>query len=333
MVDAGQAMEPPPDVPRTTLRQGVWRVVRRTLSNSWDDDLFSQSAQAAFWQTLSLPPLLLALLGSLGFVGRWLGPDTATSVEQTIVAGTRQVFTAEVVDQIIAPTATSILTSGRADIVSVGFVVSLWAGSSAIAALVGSITVAHKQKLVRHPVWQRLFSLLLYLLALVVAVVTLPVIALGPDLLTALLPQAWQAAVTGVIAAFYYPVVGVVLVLLLATLYYLALPHALPWHRLLPGAVLAGVVFVTAATGLRIYLTVITSTGYTYGALATPIAFLLFCYLLGISIIAGAELNNAVDEVWPARPTRRQRRSKRLLAMSRLGSRLVHPSDPDPGEG
>ena len=46
-------------------------------------------------------------------------------------------------------------------------------------------------------------------------------------------------------------------------------------------------VFVAAATGLRVYLTVLTATGYTYGALATPIAFLLFAFLLGLSIVLG----------------------------------------------
>ncbi len=41
--------------------------------------------------------------------------------------------------------------------------------------------------------------------------------------------------------------------------------------------------FVVAAMGLRFYLTWITSTGYTYGALATPIAFLLFAFFLGFA--------------------------------------------------
>ena len=31
---------------------------------AWDDDIFSEAAAAAFWQTLSLPPLLLGLFGS-----------------------------------------------------------------------------------------------------------------------------------------------------------------------------------------------------------------------------------------------------------------------------
>ena len=51
------------------------------------------------------------------------------------------------------------------------------------------------------------------------------------------------------------------------------------------GSVLAAVVFMVATFGLRVYLTWITSTGYTYGALATPIAFLLFAFFLGFAIM------------------------------------------------
>ncbi len=187
--------------------------------------------------------------------------------------------------------------------------VSLWAGSSAVASIVDSITHAHDQKLVRNPVWQRIFSLLLYLFALVVAVFTLPILALGPDLLPAVLPQSWRPVAESVIQAAYYPVTGLLLVAVLTTLYKLALPHSLPWRRLLPGALLAMVVFIASTTGLRVYIAVLTSSGYTYGALATPIAFLLFAFLLGLAIVLGSHLNNAVEEVWPSRPNPGRRRS------------------------
>ena len=324
---------PPGPGPRpATPRGGLRRVVGRMLGKAWDDDIFSHSAQAAFWQALSLPPLFLALLGSLGYVGEWFGPETVRSVEEGIIGFSRRVFTPEVVDQIIAPTADSILSNGRADVVSVGFVIALWAGSSAVASIVDSVTDAHGQKLVRHPVWQRIFSLLVYLFALVVAVFTLPIIALGPDLLPQVLPESWRPTAVSILNGFYYPGAGLLLVLVLTALYKVALPHSLPWRRLLPGALLAMVVFIASATGLRVYIAVLTSTGYTYGALATPIAFLLFGFLLGLSIVLGAHLNNAVEEVWPSRPTRRQRRLHRLMSMRRLAmQRLAHETTPSPG--
>jgi membrane protein len=298
----------------------VLRVAGRTLVGAWDRDLFSHSAQAAFRQALSLPPLLLALLGSLGYVGGWFGPGTVVVAQEVVVALTRQVFTPEVVDEIIVPTAASILGEGRADVVSVGFVVALWAGSSAVAPLVDPITDAHGQELVRHPVWQRVLSLLVHLVALVVAVVALPVIALGPDVLTALLPDAWRPGAAALVGALYYPAVGLVGVAVLTALYRVALPHALPVRRLLPGALLATVVFVASTAGLRGFIAVLTSTGYTYGALATPIAFLLFGFLLGLAVVLGAHLNHAVETAWPSRPEPAPRRMHRLRALA-VGAR------------
>jgi membrane protein len=308
---------------RTRHRDDLRRIGVRTLRNAWDQDIFSHSAQAAFWQALSLPPLLLGLLGSLGFVGDLFGPETVDDVERGIVNFSRRVFTPEVVDQIISPTAATILTQARADVISVGFLIALFAGSSATASLIDSITDAHGQKLVRHPVWQRIFSLFVYLLALVLAVLTLPLVALGPDLLVRVLPTSWLPVAASMIGSFYYPATGLIFALVLSLLYKFALPQRLPWHRLLPGTLLAMVVFITSATGLRIYIAVLTSTGYTYGALATPIAFLLFAFLLGLSIVLGAHLNNAIESVWPARPTRRQRRLTRLLRMRRLATARV----------
>ena len=55
---------------------------------------------------------------------------------------------------------------------------------------------------------------------------------------------------------------------------------------------------------LRWYLAVITQTGYSYGALATPIAFLLFTFFLGFAIVVGAEFNSVVQQLWPANPTK-----------------------------
>ena len=93
------------------------------------------------------------------------------------------------------------------------------------------------------------------------------------------------------------------LVAAVTVLYRVSLPEPLPTHRLVWGAVLATAVFVVATAGLRVYLQSITRTGYTYGALATPIAFLLFAFFLGFAIMIGAELNAAIQEEWPAPQT------------------------------
>ncbi len=121
---------------------------------------------------------------------------------------------------------------------------------------------------------------------------------------------------SNLVDTFYYPAVGLLVIIGLTTLYKVALPKSLPWHRLLAGALVAGVFFMAASTGLRWYLGFVTSTGYTYGALATPIAFLLFTFFLGFAVVLGAEFNATVQEFWPARATRMEQMREWLAAQN-----------------
>ncbi|MDJ0391737.1 YhjD/YihY/BrkB family envelope integrity protein [Rhodococcus sp. G-MC3] len=291
-------------------------VTLRTLSKAWDDSIFSKSATAAFWQTLSLPPLLLGVLGSLGFVAGWFGPNTIDIIESKIITFSNTLFSSSVVDGIIEPTVQDILQQGRGEIVSAGFLLSLWAGSSAISTFVDSIVEAHGQQDARNPVWQRIFALLLYVGFLIVAVFVLPLVALGPTYVQRLLPDSWFEIGSELIDVLYYPAVGLLLIVGLTTLYKVALHTSLPWHRLLSGALLAGVFFMIASAVLRFYLTWITGTGYTYGALATPIAFLLFTFFLGFAVVLGAEFNATIQEFFPARATRIEQMKEWLSAQA-----------------
>ena len=311
-----------PSAATKVARKGPWRLLTRTFAKAWEGNIFSEAAEAAFWQTLSLPPLLLGLLGALGFVGEWFGTGVVTAVHDRIIGFCRTVFSSNAVQDIIEPTVNSILTVGKGEIVSVGFLISLWAGSSAMSSFVDAITVAHDQYGVRNDVWQRIFALLLYLCGLVILVVGLPLLAIGPDLLPEFFPAAWRPTVTSWVSALYFPALGAMITLALTTLYKLALPRKLPWHRGLPGAVLAMVVFLLSSVGLRVYLNWITKTGYTYGALAAPIAFLLLMFFIGLAVVGGAYFNSAIQELWPAKATRRQRRKWRRLEMERASERL-----------
>src|SRR5215203_2990821 len=96
--DAGRA-------PGTRVaRKGPLRLLSRTLGKAWEGNIFSEAAEAAFWQTLSLPPLLLGLLGSLGFLGEWFGPSVVTAVHDRIITFAGTIFSSNAVKEIIEPT-------------------------------------------------------------------------------------------------------------------------------------------------------------------------------------------------------------------------------------
>jgi membrane protein len=311
-------------------RHHIWRITLRTLSKSWDDSIFSESAQAGFWSALSLPPLLLGLLGTLAYVAPLFGPDMLPSILRQLISTAHSVFSRSVVNEIIEPTVRDIANHARGEVVSLGFIISLWAGSSAISSFVDSVVEAHDQTPLRHPVRQRLFALFLYVAGLVFAVATAPLVVLGPRKVGEHIP----VSLANVLRYGYYPALVLVLLFGVVILYRVSLPQPLPTHRLIFGAALATAVFVIATLGLRLYLQWITSTGYTYGALSTPIAFLLFSFFGGFAIMIGAELNAAIQEEFPAPKTHAHRLRRWLLsrspALAKAADTLSNPVTTNP---
>ncbi len=273
----------------------------RALVKGWHDRVLGLSAEAAFWQLLSLPSLFLALIATMGYVSRWFGAGTVDRVERQIDHTLSRAFSDQVVDKVISPTLHQVLHGGRADIISIGFVLALWAGSSATATFVNTITIAYDMRDLRGPVHSRLLALWLFLGTVLVGVIVLPMLVLGPDLLRRTFPKSVRPTVSTLIDAGYYPVLVVILLIGLTTFYKLAPPRRLPWFRGLPGAVLALLLFLAGSAGLRTYINFILDHNHAYTTLAAPIAALLFFFVLAMGVLLGAELNAAIQEQNPAK--------------------------------
>ena len=299
-------------------------VLGGALSKAWHDRILGLSAEASFWQILSVPPLLIGLLGSLGYLGTLIGVSSVTQIENRLLTASSSVLTPGVVDDLVRPTLTDILGSGRLDVVSLGFVLSLWAGSSATATFMNTIVIAYDQRDVRGPIRTRLKALWLFLVGMFLAVLTLPLLVLGRGVLVSLLPASWRPTATLLVNAVYWPLLLLLLVLALTSFYHVTLPHRLPWRRHLPGTVLAVAFFIVAALVLRAYVADILTTALPYGALAAPIAVLLFCFFFGMAVLLGAELNATVQERWPAPLRRHMRRqqARRAAKLARAARRL-----------
>lgn len=275
-------------------------LLRRAVVKGWHDRVLGLSAEAAFWQLLSLPSLFLALLATLGYVSRWFGEGTVDRVQAKIEDGLAKAFSQEVVTKVVRPILNEVLHGGRADIISIGFVLALWAGSSATATFVNTITIAYDMRDLRGPVRSRLLALWLFLGTILLGVILLPMLVLGPDLLRRTFPESVRSTVSDLISAGYYPVLVVLLLIGLTTFYKLAPPRRLPWHRGLPGAVFAILIFLCGSVGMRTYLTFILDKNHAYAQLAAPIAALLFFFVLALGVLLGAEFNAAIQERAPA---------------------------------
>ncbi|MEP6600161.1 MAG: YhjD/YihY/BrkB family envelope integrity protein [Actinomycetota bacterium] len=282
-------------------------LVGRTASKAWNDRILGLSAEAAFWQLLSLPSLALAALASLGYVSRWIGPGTIDRTEIQLESTFARAFSSEVVSQIVTPTLREVLHGRRIDVISIGFVLALWAGSSATSTFVNTITIAYGMREQRGAVRSRLLALGLFLGSVIVGVMLLPMLVLGPDLVSDLFPKQHRETAGTIIHRGYYPAVALLILLGLTSLYHLSPPCRLPWRRGVPGALLAMVVFLAGSVGLRAYIRFILDQNHAYGALAAPIAALLFFYVLAFGVLLGAEFNAAIEFVSPS-PVRQSRR-------------------------
>lgn len=301
------------------------RLIRRTLSKAWQDRVLGLSAEAAFWQLVSLPALVLALMGSLGYLAGLTSPAAIGSIEHTLLDAFGGAFTPTVVDELIAPTVEDVLNHGRADVISIGFVLSLWAGSSATSTFVNTITIAYGMRDLRGAVRSRLLALWLYLGSVAAGIVLLPLMVLGPGQIVGLFPKNLRPDVAQLIRALYWPTLAGLLLLGLVTLYHLALPRRLPWRRGLPGAVFAMMIFLLGGYGLRNYVGFVVNRVFIYRALAAPIAALLFLFLLALAVLLGAELNATIEQMWPSRPTRWERRRSAARAERRTAALPLLP--------
>src|SRR5690606_37467396 len=120
------------------------------------------ASEAGFFALLSLPPLVLGLFGGVGYVGRWLGTDTVETVRDGITEYAGRFLTDDVISSTLAPTVDDVFTAGRFDLISVGFVLSLWSGSRALNVLVDTVSIMYGQSGVRGIVPTRVLSFSLY---------------------------------------------------------------------------------------------------------------------------------------------------------------------------
>lgn len=311
----------------------VRNLATRTIARAWHDRVLGLSAEAAFWQLLSMPSLFLALLAALGYFADFAGPSTLDQIQRNLLNGFSRAFSAEVVDQLVAPLVHQVLRQGRADVLSVSFVLALWAGSSATATFVNTITIAYGMRELRGALHSRLLALAIYLGSIVLGVIMLPALVLGPTVLPKLFPVDMRDTADGVISAAYWPLVILLLLLGLTSLYHLAPPRRLPWRRGVPGALLAMVIFLAGSAGLRSYISFIVAHNHAYGTLAAPIAALLFFYVLALGVLLGAELNAEIERTAPSTRRRRPgRRWRRLSAGAGPVERVRAGSEPRPAQ-
>ncbi len=266
-----------------TTWTGVVRKVARKIAH---DEIAGRAAQMSFYFFLSVFPMLVILMAVLGLFldAQWLVRDAilerlASVAPSSIVA----VFT-RLLDH-LAGTSRTPLTWG--------LLVALWAASSGMVATIRGLNLAYGVEEAR-PWWRRrLVGLALTLVLMALTAAAMLLLAYGVPLaetfaqrmgLGSAFVMAWQIG--------QWPVIFGVVLLAFELLYYFA-PHRprAHWRWLRPGTLTAIALWLAVSLGLKFYVVNFSNYNVAYGSLGAIIVLLLWFYLTGIAILAGAEIN------------------------------------------
>ncbi|HET7388878.1 MAG TPA: YihY/virulence factor BrkB family protein [Nocardioidaceae bacterium] len=302
----------------------VWRLVVSTVASCFHNRVTGLAAEAAFWALLSLPPLLFGLAGSIGYVFSSFSPTQVGRIENSLLDLASRALTEQTVNSVIRPTLDDVFKGGRVDVISVGFILALWSGSRALNVFVDTVTIMYGLGGQRGIVRTRALSFALYVLGLITGVISIPLVVAGPDLVHRLIPDR-----LGVLNGLYWPIVIVLCICFLATLYHVSVPVRTSWRYNLPGATLTMAFWILGSFLLRYVLTTTARDSTSiYGPLSAPIVVMLWLYLLSIAVLIGAAVNAAFDQVWPEKETARARMELvRRLRLKALLPRLRRDQD------
>ncbi|MGH3497443.1 MAG: YihY/virulence factor BrkB family protein [Nocardioidaceae bacterium] len=312
-------------------RAAIWRLLTATVSACFRYRVTGLAAEAAFFAILSLPPLIFGVAGTIGYVAERYNVSTIDQLKTQIADAFGQALTSQTVDQVINPTLNEVFAGGRIDVISIGFVLALWSGSRALNVFVDTITIMYGLGGRRGIVKTRALSFSLYVVALCIAVVALPLILAGPSLVGEILPKHLQFVMN-----LYWPTVLLLSIAFLTTLYHLSVPVRTSWRYDIPGAVFTLLAWLLGSYVLRWALQGAVGGSSIYGPLSAPIAVLIWLYFLSIAVLIGAAVNASFDRVFPANTTTRARiELVRRLRLRAAAARLRDAgyTDEEVGEG
>ena len=279
-----------PDTPADIEKRSWKYVFGKTVREFSSDECTDIAAALTYYSVLAIFPGLVAVFSIFGLVGR--GSD-ATDAILGVVEGVAP----DAADALREPLEQASSSSATGFALVFGVLLAIWSASGYVAAFSRAMNRIYEIEEGR-PVWKlkpaqlliTLIGIVLIVVALVILVVSGPVAqAVGDAIgLGDVATTVWEIA--------KWPVLALVVVLMVAILYY-ATPNAkqpkFRWISL--GSLLAILVLVVASVGFGLYVANFSNYDRTYGSLAGIIIFLLWLWIANIALLFGAEFDAELE--------------------------------------
>ena len=282
-----------PDVAeRLKPRHYAWEVIKRVSVGVYNDG-FIHAGNLAFLSILALFPFLILAAAVAQLLGQ--GQDAQLTVAQVLAR-----MPPNVADTLRDPIE-EVLSARTGPLLWFGALVGLWTAGSFVETIRDILRRAYGVKYTA-PFWEyRLASI-----ALIVAAVLLLMIAFAASVAlssihTLVLQWFPLADDLGASLGIYRLVPAATMFFTFYALFYALTPSRYRIHgcRKWPGALFITAWWIATVELLPQALSLLGSYSLTYGSLAGVMIALIFFFMVGLGVVAGGELNAALDEVEP----------------------------------
>ncbi|RZU33380.1 YihY/virulence factor BrkB family protein [Blastococcus saxobsidens] len=262
--------------------------LKRTVKEFSEDNLTDWAAALTYYGVLALFPALIALTS---IVGLFATPQQLSDALTTVVPASA----ADTLNPVIQQIAGNQSTAGFGLII--GLAAAIWSASGYVGAFTRAANVVYETPEGRK-IWKlKPLQLLVTLIGVLFAAIIVALLVLSGPVVDAI-ASAVGIGETGqtVWSVAKWPVILVLLALMIAVLYY-STPNVklrgFKWVS--PGAGVAILVAVVASAAFAFYVANFSSYNATYGALAGVVIFLIWFWLINVSLLFGIELDAEME--------------------------------------
>ena len=173
-------------------------------------------------------------------------------------------------------------------------VITLWTASGVMISWMEGFRRCYELPKTWGLVKERLVAFLLVIFALIPMAFATTLVAVGSKFETRLLPYLdpdFSAYVLLMWGGIRWVIATLTSISVIALIYHHAVPRTQPWHSVIPGAILATILWFSVTVGFRAYLQHFGDFGTIYGSLGAGMALLVWMYMISLAVLVGAEFN------------------------------------------
>ncbi len=173
-------------------------------------------------------------------------------------------------------------------------VVTLWTASGVMISWMDGFRRCYELPKTWGLLKERLIAFQLVVFALIPMTFATLLVAVGNKFETRLLPFVdpdFSVYVLLLWGAIRWLIATLTSIAVIALIYHHAVPRTQPWHSVMPGAMLATILWFSTTVGFRAYLQHFGDFATIYGSLGVAMALLVWMYLISLVVLVGAEFN------------------------------------------